>query len=79
MEDARSIRDMGASVKRNESQLSSSSSRKSRGILLHEGFRDRAEATKAKARISHLKMGDTLRLLASQSRECVSSATSLDT
>ena len=52
---------------------------KSRGILLHEGFRDRAEATKAKARISHLKMGDTLRLLASQSRECVSSATSLDT
>ena len=37
----------------------------SRGILLREGFRDRAAATRAKARISHPKMGDTSGLLAS--------------
>ena len=52
---------------------------RSRGLLLHEGFRERVAATRAKARISHLKMGDTLGLLASQGRECVSNATSLDT
>ena len=44
---------------------------RSRGLLLHEGFRDRAEATKAKSRISHPKMGDTSWILASQGRECV--------
>ena len=48
---------------------------RSRGLLLSEGFRDRAVATRAKARISHPKMGGTSRLLASQGRECVSSAT----
>ena len=53
--------------------------KRSRGLLLHEGFKDRAEATRAKARINHPKMGDTSGLLASQGRECVSSATSLDT
>ena len=47
--------------------------------MLHEGFRERAAATRAKARISHLKMGDTIGLLASQGREYVSNATSLDT
>ena len=52
---------------------------KSRGLLLLEGFKDRVLATKAKARISHPKMGGTLGLLASQGRESVSSATSLDT
>ena len=46
----------------------------SRGLLLHEGFKDRA-----KAKISHPKMGDTSRLLASQGRGHVSIATSLDT
>ena len=52
---------------------------RNRGLLLCEGFRDRTVVTKAKARISHPKMGDTLRLLASHGRECVSSATILDT
>ena len=47
--------------------------------MLHEGLRDRATAIRAKARISHPKMGDTSRLLASQGRGCVSSTTSLDT
>ena len=49
------------------------------GLLLHEGFRDSAVAIRAKARISHPKMGDTSRLLASRGRGCVSSTTSLDT
>ena len=52
---------------------------RSKGLLLREGFKDRVAATRAKARISHPKMGDTSGLLASQSRECVSNATSLDT
>ena len=47
--------------------------------MLREGFRDRAKALRAKARISHPKMGGTLGLLDSQGRECVSSATSLET
>ena len=52
---------------------------RSRGLLLHEGFKDRAPTTRAKARISHPKMGDTLGILANQGRECVSNGTSLDT
>ena len=41
---------------------------RSKGLLLHEGFRDRVAATKAKAKakISHPKMGNTLELLTSQ-------------
>ena len=35
---------------------------RSRGLLLREGFKDKAAATRAKARISHPKMGDTSRL-----------------
>ena len=50
-EDSRSIRDAGASVKRKESQPSSSQERRRR-LLLHEGFKDRVIATKAKARNS---------------------------
>ena len=61
-------KDVGTSSKRNESQSSSSSK-----------DRDKAAATRAKARISLPKMGDISRLLASQSRERVSSATGLDT
>ena len=38
---------------------------RSRGLLLHEGFRDKVAATRAKAKISHPNMGDTLGLLAS--------------
>ena len=52
---------------------------RSRGLLLRKGFRDNAGAPRAKAGISHPKMGGTSGLLASQGRECVSSATSLDT
>ena len=48
------------------------------GLLLRESSRDRVAATKAKARVSYPKMGDTSGFLASQSREHVSSATSLD-
>ena len=47
---------------------------RSRGLLLHKGFKDRA-----KARVNHPKMGDTLGLLASQGRGHVSIATNLDT
>ena len=32
---------------------------RSRGLLPREGFRDRDVAAKAKARVSHPKMGDT--------------------
>ena len=46
--------------------------------MLLEGFRDRATTTKAKGKIIHPKMGGTSGLLDSQSRECVSSVTSLD-
>ena len=52
---------------------------RSRGLMLHKGFRDKAVATMAKAGISHPKMGDTLGLLASHGRECVSNATNQDT
>ena len=52
---------------------------RSRGLLLREGFKDRAAAPRAKARISHSKMGGTSGLLASQGRGCVSSVTNLDT
>ena len=52
---------------------------RSRGLLLREGFKGKVASTKAKARISHSMMEGTLGLLANQGRECVSSATSLDT
>ena len=52
---------------------------RSRGILLREGFRDKAAAPRAKARINHPKIRGTSGLLASLGRGCVSSATSLDT
>ena len=52
---------------------------KSKGLMLHEGFRNKAAATRPKARISHPKMGGTSRLLASQGKGCVFSAIHLDT
>ena len=52
---------------------------RNRGLLLREGFRGRAATTKAKAKVSHPKMGDTSGLLASQGRDRVSCATTLDT
>ena len=48
------------------------------GLLLRESSVDRVAATRAKARVNYPKMGDTSGLLASQGREHVSSATSLD-
>ena len=53
--------------------------RRSRRLLLHTDLRDRAVATKAKAKVNHSRVGDTSRLLASQGREFVSIVTSLDT
>ena len=53
--------------------------RRSRRLLLHTDLKDRAVATKSKAKVNHLRVGDTSRLLASQGRECVSIVTSLDT
>ena len=50
---------------------------KSRGLLLHKDFKDRAKAIKAK--VNHPKTGDTSGILASQGRGHVSIATSLDT
>ena len=52
---------------------------RSRGLLLHKVFSDRALTIKAKARINHPKMGDTSGLLARKGREHVSSATNLNT
>ena len=52
---------------------------RSRGLLLSEGFKDRAATPEAKAKISHPKMGGISGLLASQGRGCVSSVSSLDT
>ena len=52
---------------------------RSRGLLLRKGFRAKAAAIKAKARINHPKVGDTSGLLASQDKEHVSIATGLDT
>ena len=49
---------------------------KSRRLLLYEGFKERVVATKAKAMISHPKMGETSRLPASQGRGHLSCATS---
>ena len=52
---------------------------RSRGLLLHKDLRGRVGAIRAKVRVNHPKMGDTSGLLASQGREHVSIATSLDT
>ena len=37
---------------------------RSKGLLLHEGFRDKAATTRAEAKIIHHKMGDTSGLVA---------------
>ena len=47
IDDARGIRDAGASEKKRENQSSSSSGK-------HEDFRDKAEVIKAKAKSGHL-------------------------
>ena len=50
IDDARSIRDTSAGDKRKEGQPSSSSGKKRKGLLFHEGFQDRVAAFRAKAR-----------------------------
>ena len=52
---------------------------RSRRLLLRKGFRDRIAAIKAKARVNHLQMADILGLTASQGRDHVTIAISLDT
>ena len=52
---------------------------RSRGLLLRKGFRDRVATIRTKAKVNHLKIGDTSGLLASQGRGHVSIANSLDT
>ena len=52
---------------------------RSRRLLLRTDLRDRFVATRAKAKVNHSRVGDTLGLLASQGRERVSIVTSLDT
>ena len=79
VDEARSIRDASVIDKRKRVNSLLLDQERSRGLLLREGFKDRATATRAKAKISHPKMGDTSGLLASQSKGHVSIATSLDT
>ena len=51
IDDARSIRDAGASEKRRRGRISLLLARgRSIGLLLHEDFRDRAEVIKAKVK-----------------------------
>ena len=52
---------------------------RNRGVLLCKGFKDKATAIRAKAKVDHPKVGDISRCLASQCREHVSIGTSLDT
>ena len=52
---------------------------RSRRPLFHKDLKDKTMATRAKAKISCPGVENTLRLLASQSRDQVTTATSLDT
>ena len=79
MDDVESIWDAGVKDKRRESQHSSSSLGKKRRTSTRKGFRDKVAANRAKARVNHPRVGETLRILASQGRGHVSIATSLDT
>ena len=53
--------------------------RSSRRLLLRTDLRDKAAATRAKAKVNHSGVGDTSGLLASQGRERVYIVTSLET
>ena len=53
--------------------------RRSRRLLLCMDLRDRAVATKVKAKVNHSRVGDTSGLLASRGRERVSIVTNRDT
>ena len=75
VDDAQSIRNAGVKDKRRESQPSSSSSGKSRGLLLRKGFKDMVVTIK----FNHPRVGEASGLLASQGRRHVSISTNLDT
>ena len=78
VDDARNIRDTSiVKDKRKESQPSARG--RSKRLLLHKGFRDRAAALKAKARVDHLQVTNISRLTANQGRGHVTIAISLDT
>ena len=51
---------------------------RSRRLMIRTNLKDRAVAIKAKAKVNHPRVGDTPELLASQGRERVSIATSLN-
>ena len=53
--------------------------KRSRRLLLLTDLRDRVVAIRSKAKVNHLRVGDTSGLLASQGRERVSIVTTLDT
>ena len=71
-------KDTNASGRGKKANLILASGR-SRKLLLHTNLRDKAMATRAKAKFNHSRVGDTSRLLASQGREHVSIVTSLET
>ena len=49
---------------------------KSRGLLLHSGFKGKVAAIKAKAKVNHPRVGNTLGLQARQGRGYPSSSSS---
>ena len=79
VDDTLSIRDVDAKDKRKESQPSSSCSRKKQRTSTPREIQGQGHGIRAKAMISHPKMGDASGLLANQGRGHVSIATSLDT
>ena len=66
-------------IREGRANLSFLAQERNRGVLPYKGFRDRATAIRAKARVDHPKVGDISRCLARQCREHVSIATNLDT
>ena len=54
IDDTRSIRDAGASEKKEERISLLLARGRSRGLLFHEDFKDRAEVIRAKAKSRHL-------------------------
>ena len=78
VDDARNIWEAGVKDKKKRSQPFFLAQGRSRGLLLRKGFRDRAASIKAKARVNHPKVRYTSWLLASEGKEHVAIATSLD-
>ena len=79
VDDAQNIWDVGVKDKKKESQPSFLALGRSRRLLLRNDLRDRAVATKAKARVDHLQVVDLSGLTANQGRGHASIAISLDT